>query len=390
MRIGVDATSWFNERGYGRYTRELLAAMAAQGEDELVCFVDARDTDRFDVTGPKVTVVGVSLGARPTDAASADGSRSPMDMLRMTRAVKRERVDVLFFPTVYTYFPAPLGQRTLVTIHDTITERFPELTLPSARARLFWRAKVRLSLWQSRLVLTVSDFAADEIAEVLGVARKRLRVTGEASSPAYHANSTPAEIDAAREAVGLPAGARWFTYVGGFNPHKNLAALVRAHGELANGEDETPWLVLVGPKDSDVFHSGSDELQRAIAESPCRERILWPGFVPDEELRALHAGSLALCLPSLCEGFGLPAVEAAACGAPVIATTKSPLPEVLHGGGIFLDPNDAAGWAKALREMAENEDERRVMGERAAELASALTWDAAATRALAALREAAA
>lgn len=390
MRIGVDATSWFNERGYGRYTRELLAAMAAHGEDELVCFVDARDTDRFGVAGENVTVVGVSLGARPTDAASADGNRSPLDMLRMTRAVKRERVDVLFFPTVYTYFPAPPGQRTLVTIHDTITERFPELTLPNTRARLFWRAKVRLSLWQSRLVLTVSDFAADEIAEVLGVARERLRVTGEAPSPAYHAGSTSADVDAARESVGLPTGARWFTYVGGFNPHKNLAALVRAHGELAGGEGETPWLVLVGPKDSDVFHSGSDELQRAIAESPCQERILWPGFVPDDELRALHAGSLALCLPSLCEGFGLPAVEAAACGAPVIATTKSPLPSVLAGGGVFLDPHDASGWARALRDMAENEDERRAMGERAAQLASALSWEAAATRALAALKEAAA
>ena len=98
------------------------------------------------------------------------GSRGPADVLRFSRAVTGQKLDVFFSPSVYTYFPLPPGLRSVVTIHDAIAERFPELTLPSWRARLFWRAKVSLALFQSRLVLTVSDYAARELTEVLGEA----------------------------------------------------------------------------------------------------------------------------------------------------------------------------------------------------------------------------
>ncbi|MBK8005221.1 MAG: hypothetical protein IPK12_15160 [Gemmatimonadetes bacterium] len=161
MRIGVDATCWANGRGYGRFTRSLLAEMAALSpDDEFICFLDPVAAQGFDLAGPNVRPVIVPMGVAPTAAAAADGYRAPLDMLRLTRAVWRERPDVFFSPSVYTYFPLPPGQRAVVTVHDAIAERFPELTLPSPRARLFWRLKVGLALRQARLVLTVSDFAA--------------------------------------------------------------------------------------------------------------------------------------------------------------------------------------------------------------------------------------
>ena len=95
----------------------------------------------------------------------------------------------------------------------------------------------------------------------------------------------------------------------------------------------------------------------------------WTGFVADEDLRHLHAGALALVLPSACEGFGLPAVEAAACGAPVIATTESPLPELLEGGGVFVAPGDEAALTAAMRLMLADEPARAGMAARALERA---------------------
>src|SRR5687767_11164905 len=149
MLVGVDATCWANERGYGRFTRELLAAMAAQAPAwRFRCFVDARAHARFTLRAPNVECLEVYQSVSPTAAAAVDGNRSPLDMLRLTRAVAAHPSDVFFSPSVYTYFPLPPGIRSVVTVHDAIAERFPALTLPSRKARLFWRAKVSLALWQ--------------------------------------------------------------------------------------------------------------------------------------------------------------------------------------------------------------------------------------------------
>jgi len=391
MRIGVDASCWANGRGYGRYTRELLSAMVPLApDDEFVFFVDPLADRRLDLVAPNARRVRVAQGVSPTEAAAASGSRSPLDMLRLTWAVWREPVDVFFSPSVYTFFPLPPGQRAVVCIHDAIADRYPELTLPSTRARLFWRAKVRLAIRQARLILTVSDFARDELMAVLGVPRDRIRVAVEAPAPTYRP-SPPAEVAAAAQRLGLPPGARWLTYVGGFSPHKHVDVIVRAHGALARQcGAAAPFLLLIGATSGDAFLGDQPRIRQAIAEAGTEALVRWTGFVPDEELRPLHTGSIALLLPSACEGFGLPAVEAAACGAPVVATTASPLPQLLEGGGLFVPPGDEAALTAALGQLVAHEPARRAMGARARERAAALTWDRCARDALATLREAAA
>lgn len=391
MRIGVDACCWANGRGYGRFTRELLTAMVVQApEDRFIFFVDERAHDSFDLQAANVEVVRVAVAESPTTAASASGRRSFADLWRMTRAVSKHEPDVFFSPSVYSYFPLPPKQRAVVAIHDVIAERYPRLTLPSYRARLFWRLKVGLALQQARIILTVSDFSARAISELLQVPASRIRIATEAPAAAY-SPSPPEQIEAAAARLGLPRGSRWFVYVGGFNPHKRVTSLVEAHSRLVREDgDSAPYLLLVGDPTADAFHKDVERIRAAVAECGTAEKTLWTGFVPDAELRHLHSGALALVLPSEAEGFGLPAVEAAACGTPVVATTESPLPDLLKGGGIFVPPGDDQTLVGALRLLAKDEPLRREMGRRALTKVGELSWERGASAALDAIREAAA
>lgn len=390
MKIGVDASCWVNGRGYGRFTRELLPRMVeASPGDTFSFFIDEAHTDRFRIEAANVEVIGVALGTSPTEAASADSSRSPGDMLKMTRAVKRARPDVLFFPSVYSYFPAPLGMRTVVTIHDAIVERFPELTIPDRKARFFWNAKVRLALWQSRIVLTVSEHAADDLERVLGVKRSRLRVAVEAASESMRPCGAD-EIAAALSPLGLSLGEPYIVYLGGFNPHKNVDKLAAAHARLAPSRTPKPRLVLVGTRTEDVFHREQDALEQAIAAGGSEDLVTWTGWLDDDALRGVLAGARCLAIPSTCEGFGLPAVEAASCGTPVVATTESPLPGLLEGGGFFVEPSDTAALDAALATMLDDDAARDAFAAKALERAQALTWAATTRATLAAIKEAAA
>ncbi len=388
MRIGIDATCWANERGYGRFTRELVGAMPALAPaHEFVCFLDRRAAARFTLTAPNVRPVLVHQHVAPTLAASSGNSRSPVDMLRLTAAVRRARLDVFFSPSVYGFFPLPPGLPAVVAVHDAIAERFPALTLPTRRDRLFWRMKVRLALQQAALVLTVSDYARDEIATHLRIRPADIRVTLEGVSSEYRPSEDAAAIRAAAARVGVPPGARWLIYVGGFNPHKRVDLLVRAHAAVAARHPSPPLaLVLAGPQE-EGFHQDLARIRAAIAECGTGNLVRWPGFLDDEVVRHLHSGAVTLVLPSESEGFGLPAVEAASCGTPVIATTASPLPRLLEGGGLFVPPGDLAALERAVETMVTREDERLAMGRRARERASHLSWPASARIALEALEE---
>jgi hypothetical protein len=125
MIIGVDATCWANGRGYGRFARELMRAMTRRSPgDQFVCFGDRRSFEAYPDPAPNVRLIEVAVDESPTVAASADSHRALRDLLRLTRAVSRERLDAFFSPSVYTFFPLPPGLPAVVTIHDTIPSAF--------------------------------------------------------------------------------------------------------------------------------------------------------------------------------------------------------------------------------------------------------------------------
>jgi alpha-1,3-rhamnosyl/mannosyltransferase len=305
----------------------------------------------------------------------------------MTSAVQRTSVDVFFSPSVYTYHPLPPTLPAVVTIHDAIPERFPNLVFPSAKTRILWGLKVRLAIFQARRFVTVSEYSARDLVRVLGIPREKITVAVEAPSAEYR----PRESATTSATAELPADARWFVFVGGFSRHKNVPLLIRAHAALARElGDAAPYLLLVGTRERDDFYTDVASIESEIEKQGTSRLVKWTGFVSDEELSAIHSRSLGLLLPSECEGFGLPAVEAAACGSPVIATVESPLPELLQGGGIFVRPGDIEALTSGMRRLATDSAFQASAGATARARAHGLSWEKSAAAVLDAIRMAAA
>jgi glycosyltransferase involved in cell wall biosynthesis len=366
MRVGVDATSWVNRRGYGRFARNALSRLVELDADTTYVFVVDVGSSA-DLPGERLLV---KLSRPPAEAASAESYRPPADLLRLSAAVTRARFDALLFPSVYTYFPSA-GVPTVVGVHDLIAEQFPELTLPSRRARAFWEVKQRLAIRLARRLFTVSESARAAISVRLRIPAEKLAVVPEAPDPVFNPRAQPA-VDQAAAQVGLSPADRYFLYAGGISPHKNIETLLEALARL-----EGVKLVLVGEL-ADVYLSAAGTVRKRIADLALGESVLLPGFVSDETLARLYSGAAAVVLPSLAEGFGLPAVEAAACGAPVVLSDIPAHRETLGDDALFFPPRDAARLAEHLEQLLRSDMLRRSLGERGHRRVARFTWDASA------------
>jgi glycosyltransferase involved in cell wall biosynthesis len=376
MRIGVDATCWHNRRGYGRHARALLRALVKlDAGNRYVLLLDS--TEPAEPT-PEECEVRILESSVPTvQAASADGHRSVSDMWRMSKALSSAEFGLVLFPTIYSYVPVFSRARKLVMVHDVIAETYPQLTVPRLAARMAWNAKVALGRMQADALITVSDYSRGCILKRFGTDPKRVFVVGEAADPVFRKLDSPV-LGAHLQNLGIDPARRMAVYVGGFSPHKNLEALVSAFaGIAAKPEFSDVLLVMVGDTSGDAFHTYYGTIAAQVEALGLQDRVVFTGFMDDGDLVILLNVASVLALPSLMEGFGLPAVEAAACGCPIIASHASPLEGLLGEGGIYIDPT-ANEIARALELILSSPDLRRKMSAAGYAAASRLTWNNAA------------
>ncbi len=379
MRIGVDAACWRNNRGFGRFTRELLSALFTQSSDhEFVAFTD--DSLNDDLRNFDIELVTVGADRKVIDAAIATDRRSINDIFSFTTAAAREKLDLMFFPAVYSWFPPPRRIPSVVTFHDAIAEHYPELVFPRMRERFLWNAKTWLAKKSCKKVLTVSQAAKQEITQYLKIPEHMIDVICEGADRVFVKNDDPARAREVRTNHGIPQQSRLLVYVGGFAPHKNLVRLLDALAlAISRPGVGDLFLAMVGDPGGGGFHSVYDDLQAKIASTPAlSDRVRFTGYVSDEDLAILYSDALALVLPSLSEGFGLPAVEAMSCGTPVLAAEDGAVMEVAGASGLAFDPYDVPAIANAITSIATDISLYNALRARTADETARNSWPRAA------------
>ena len=387
MRIGIDGSCWNNNRGFGRFTRELLGAMFAHDRENHYVVLSDGDMPGLEA-GDNVEIRQVGARRRVVDAATASDRRTVGDMLAFRRTAAAAALDVLFYPAVYSWFPPPRGMKSTVTFHDAIAEHFPELVFPHARQRMAWNAKTWLARKSATRVLTVSQAAKAEIVEYLSIPARQIDVICEGAGPGFHPVEDAALCRETRARLGLPETARLLVYVGGFAPHKNLERLLEAFaGAITQEGAKDLHLVMTGDPEGGGFHSIYEKLQARIAATPgLKDRVTFTGYVSDADLAAIYSDALALALPSLSEGFGLPALEAMSCGAPVLGATNGAVMEVAGSAGLDFNPLDVADITRAITALASDAELEARLRARALPETARNTWPQAAKLTIEALR----
>lgn len=254
-------------------------------------------------------------------------------------AARRDRLDLLH--VTYTLPPA-LPCPSVVSVHDVSFRMFPGAFSP--RDRLLLTLAIPRALRRAHQVLTISESSRRDILRLYRLPEHRVTAIPLAADAAFRPVSDRVLLRETRERYRLPE--RYMLAVGNVQPRKNLARLVEAFAALKRDDATVPDLVLVGKalwRESEVYD--------AAGRLGVRESIVVTGYVPYDDLAALYSDAICFVYPSLYEGFGLPPLEAMACGTPVVTSSTSALPEVVGDAALTVDPRDIASLATAMRRL---------------------------------------
>ena len=362
MHIAVNTRFLIKDHleGFGVYTHEVLQRIVTRGADDFDFYFDRPFDQQF----------VYSDNVRPH--VLSPPARHPILFYwwyqkRLRSAVDRLKPDVLFSPDSYM----PLGSKTptVITVHDVAPMRHPEHI---TRAQwMYYKHFMPKFLKEAAHIITVSHFSKREIVELFRIDAQRISVIYNGVSPEYRAADQSSVMEAGKK---YADGNRYFIYVGAMHPRKNVETLIQAFDRFKREGQSDVQLLLVGRKS---WKTGN--IDRAIAACANPSSVRQCGFVNNSELRALMTGALGLCYISLYEGFGLPVLEAMACGTPVITSSEASsgavLAEVAGEAALLVDPLDITAISKAMVRLFDDDQLRHALHLKGIERAKLFNWE---------------
>ena len=361
ITVGINATALLSTRtGIGQYVYNLCKELGDLENVDPRFFYGHNWTDALR-QDPAPTIAAVKASLRKYIPHAHAISRI-LTQARFTGGLMRRPVDLYHDPNYIAYrFRGP----TVITVHDLSWIRHPQ-THPKERLDTMTRYFPR-SLAQAVAIVTDCEFVKHELIDVFGVDPSRVYPVLLGVSPAFrpHAAAECRDVLAEHEL----AYGRYFLSVGTLEPRKNIPTLIDAFCALPASTQARCPLVLVG-----IRGWLTSRIEEKLKPLISKGLIRLLGYVPDEQMPMLYSGAAAFVFPSLYEGFGLPPLEAMACGVPVIVSNSSSLPEVVGDAGISIEPLDVDAIADAMRRVLEDERLADDLSRRGTARAIDFTW----------------
>ncbi len=358
--------------GAGVYTYQLVRALAGvPGEHRLFVFARAGLFDDLAPQQPRLQVIHIDPSSR--------AARLVWEQTRLPLLLRRLRIDVLHSPHHHTPLAARLGTtsstrrlRRVVTFHDVtfllLPRRYPLLR------RLYMEGVTRAAARVADAIITPSQAVRLDVIHRLGVPEERVVAIPEAAGPRFVPIEDAEALGHIRSKYRLAS--RYILSVGSLEPGKNRARLIRAYAQLRSEGIDCPLAVAGQPA---WHYEGDFELVRRLGLD---EQVRFLGYVPDDDLPAIYSGATLLAFPSLYEGFGLPVLEAMACGTPVIAANVSATAEVAADAALLVDPRDVAVLAGAMGRLLSDERLQADLRARGLARAKQFSWQRTARETL--------
>lgn len=370
MRIGIDYTSAARQRaGIGRYTRELVAALLSLESTHQYTIFAAAGGLKDDEWRLEVQREGVRLRTVPL---SDDWLARLWHRLRLPIPVEvvTGPLDVFYSPD-FTLPPTVGFTRTLLTVHDLSFMHHPDAFVPSLQHYL--EKVVPRSIDRADLVLADSAHARSDLITLFGVSPEAVRVIHPGVDSRFRPEPDPGEREQLRERYGI-GDKPYVLSVGTLQPRKNFVRLIEAFAQFQAETDGKMQLLIAGRRGwlyDDI-----------LAEAKRHEDVQLLGFVEDEDLPALYRGATLFAFISLYEGFGLPVLEAMACGVPVVCSNTSSLPEVAGDSALLVDPLSPDELTEALIRVSGEKGLRQAMIQQGLARAADFTWERSALQLL--------
>ena len=359
MRIAIDARK-LNDFGIGTYIRNLLRGLAK---------ID-RETDYVLLCRKEDSAVAAALGPNFRAVVEDAGLYSMTEQLSLPLAVRRAKADLFHAP--HYVLPALTPGPSVVTIHDCIHLMFPQY-LRHRLGYVYARAAMWTAAHKSERIFTVSEQSKRDILKFFKVPPEKIVVTPNAIDDRLNVEPSAERVKQIRERYQLSH--EYILYVGNIKPHKNLERLIEAFDYVRSQGRSELELLIIGDEISKL-----QPLRRAVHKYGLHRSVRFHGFVPHETLAVLYRLASVFVFPSLYEGFGLPPLEAMACGTPVVTSNVSSLPEVVGDAAITVDPYSAPAIAEGILKVLHSSHLRAELRQRGFARVREYSWERSVTR----------